>query len=168
MCKECDWRTSSGKVFHFFSMQKYGKRVSQRKGCDVEVLIVDQIGYTASDNTSSYTSSDYHCFTLIALWLVDPNVLLPTLMQLNAQFPLPELTARVNGQSWRVIGFHYRVNTGRVDELTVSTRPVNSASGNRALVSKYYLRYRLFFYFKLAHFSMVLGPQDPLRCPFLT
>jgi len=27
--------------------------------------------------------------------------------RLKAQFPLPELTARVNGPSWRVTGFHY-------------------------------------------------------------
>ena len=25
----------------------------------------------------------------------------------KARFPLPELTARVNGPSWRVTGFHY-------------------------------------------------------------
>ena len=39
----------------------------------------------------------------------------------KARFPLPELTARVNGPSWRVTGFH-----------CPSTRPVNSGSGNRA------------------------------------
>jgi len=36
----------------------------------------------------------------------------------KARFPLPELTARVNGQSWRVTGFHYpstRISTSRVD-----------------------------------------------------
>jgi len=38
----------------------------------------------------------------------------------KARFPLPELTARVNGPSWRVTGFHYpstrsRVSTSRVD-----------------------------------------------------
>jgi len=40
-------------------------------------------------------------------------------VQTKARFPLPELTARVNGPSRWVTGFHY-----------LSTRPVNSASGN--------------------------------------
>jgi len=51
----------------------------------------------------------------------------------KARFPLPELTARVNGPSWRA-----RVSTSRVDgptrQLEPLTRAVNSASGNRALV----------------------------------
>jgi len=34
--------------------------------------------------------------------LQPPNILKP-----GFQFPLPELTARVNGPSWRVTGFHY-------------------------------------------------------------
>jgi len=40
----------------------------------------------------------------------------------KARFPLPELTARVNGPSWRVTGFHYP-----------STRPALTGNGNRAL-----------------------------------
>ena len=39
----------------------------------------------------------------------------------KARFPLPQLTARVNGPSWRVM------ETGHP-----STRAVNSGSGNRA------------------------------------
>ena len=42
---------------------------------------------------------------------------------LSPRFPLPELTARVNGPSWRVM------ETGHP-----STRAVNSGSGNRALL----------------------------------
>ena len=41
-----------------------------------------------------------------------------------ARFPLPELTARVNGPSWRVTSFR---------QLGPLTRAVNSGSGNRAL-----------------------------------
>jgi len=55
----------------------------------------------------------------------------------KARFPLPELTARVNGPSWRVTGFHYpstrAVLTGaRFPLALLSTRPVNSGSGNWA------------------------------------
>ena len=54
-----------------------------------------------------------------------------------ARFPLPELTARVNGPSWRVTGFHYpstrAVLTGDRFPLAALTRAVNSGSGNRAL-----------------------------------
>ena len=41
MDKECDWRTSSGKVFQFVGTEIRKARDSQRKGCDVEVLIVE-------------------------------------------------------------------------------------------------------------------------------
>ena len=34
----------------------------------------------------------------------------------KARFPLPELTARVNGTSWRVTGFHYPLKRTRVVE----------------------------------------------------
>ena len=40
MDKECDWRMVKCSNF---PVQKYGKRVSQRNGCDVEVLIVDTL-----------------------------------------------------------------------------------------------------------------------------
>ena len=40
------------------------------------------------------------------------------------RFQLPELTARVNGPSWRVTGFHYP-----------STRPVLTGNGNRSPVN---------------------------------
>ena len=42
----------------------------------------------------------------------------------KARFPLPELTARVNGPSWRVTGFHYP-----------STRPVLTGNGNLSPVN---------------------------------
>jgi len=42
----------------------------------------------------------------------------------KAQFPLPDLTVRVNGPSWRVTGFHYP-----------STRPVLTGNGNRSPVN---------------------------------
>ena len=67
-----------------------------------------------------------------------------------ARFPLPELTARVNGPSWRVTGFHYpskrAVLTGRtpvsirrsswrvVETGHPLTLAVNSDSGNMALL----------------------------------
>jgi len=55
-----------------------------------------------------------------ALWLTRPK----------ARFPLPELTARVNGDR-----FPLPVNTGRVDgrAFPLAELPVNPASGNRAL-----------------------------------
>ena len=46
----------------------------------------------------------------------------------KARFPLPELTARVNGPSWRVTGFHYP--STRAELTGRGWRPVNSASGN--------------------------------------
>ena len=42
----------------------------------------------------------------------------------KARFPLPELTTRVNGPSWRVTGFHYP-----------STRPVLTGNGNRSPIN---------------------------------
>ena len=75
---------------------------------------------------------------LLQLWYVErPN---PS----KARFPLPELTARVNGPSWRVMEtgnrFPLSVNTGRqlgewkpvTRQLGPLTRAVNSGSGNRA------------------------------------
>ena len=38
--------------------------------------------------------------------------------QNKAQFPLPELTARVNGPSWPVTGFHYYGRAFPLAELT--------------------------------------------------
>ena len=48
----------------------------------------------------------------------------------KARFPLPELTAGVNGPSWRVTGFITRqvVNTGSVDGRAVSTSWVDGPS----------------------------------------
>ena len=39
MDKECDWRTSSGKVFQFFGAEIRKARDTKELGCDVEVLI---------------------------------------------------------------------------------------------------------------------------------
>ena len=51
---------------------------------------------------------------------------LSLLRVIKARFPLPELTARVNGPSWRVTGFHYpwtwAVLTGNGNRSPVNSR----------------------------------------------
>jgi len=41
------------------------------------------------------------------MWLMSGNVAYIQRETIKARFPLPELTARVNGPNWRVTGFHY-------------------------------------------------------------
>ena len=53
----------------------------------------------------------------------------------KARFPLPELTARVNGPSWQVTGFHYpstRPVNSASENARPSTRPVLTGNGNRS------------------------------------
>ena len=51
MDKECDWRTSSGKVFQFFGAE-IRKAREPKESCDVEVLIVEcrESGFNTNPN----------------------------------------------------------------------------------------------------------------------
>jgi len=59
--------------------------------------------------------------------LSNPSFPFPSSSPSKARFPLPELTTRVKGPSWRVTGFHYpstraHVSTSRVDGPCYSGR----------------------------------------------
>jgi len=65
------------------------------------------------------------------------NIFSGAIWQCKARFPLPELTARVNGPSWRVTGFHYPstrvVETGlKCDAQTKLSRTLRKINPRRS------------------------------------
>ena len=77
----------------------------------------------------------------------------------KARFPLPELTARVNGPSWRVTGFHYP-STRAV--LTGARFPLAELTGRPSFSLNIFLLTLVY----CPLLSLILLPNDPLPVAF--